>query len=280
LLVGVPSDGAEWKYGYLPALIAYVLLIVLELFLPTFGLNPSFLALLLGCYLFYLLLGSLKYGVTNWFTHAEIFTVFIGLASRLAPLRLTKEALTMQSPTQALVEEQPKHMTLLLFMLFALAATACDGFSETTAMEQLIINILGTPWTLTSMIVFAVFPLLFFLLYGLAIWLMKKLVSGQRTLSAYLLRFAYSLVPIILAHYFPLLFNSLGVVIDAGIVWYAQLFTIVLGHTYAAYIAHQIAQLEFPKRRHAILSQAPMMLLMVFYTAFGLWVLAQPYAGI
>jgi hypothetical protein len=182
------------------------------------------------------------------------------------------------------VQEQPRNLSLLLFMLFALAATAYDGFSETTVMEQLIIYTLGTPWTPTSMAIFAVFPLLFFLLYAAAIWLMAKLVSGQKTLREYMLRFAFSLVPIILAyhfaHYFPLLFNSLGVLIDAGIVWYVQLFTIVLGHTYAALLAHQIAQLEFPKRSQAILSQVPMMLLMVFYTAFGLWVLAQPFAGI
>jgi hypothetical protein len=49
-----------------------------------------------------------------------------------------------------------------------------------------------------------------------------------------------------------------------------------VGHVIAVYLAHVLALRGFEKRRSALLSQYPMLALMVFYTFAGLWILAQP----
>ncbi len=279
-----PDAGGKepWRYGYLPALTAYFLLIVLELFFSSVGTTPRFLATLVLAYVVYLTLGSLRYGTRTWLAHADVFTVFFMLAGKLAPIRLGDSRLQVSSPVSGLVDEAPERISLVVFILFALAATAYDGFRESRLMLHIILDVFRTDWTITSFAIFLFFPVAFFMLYTLALAVMKRLASGVLPLAQYLLRFAYSLVPILLAyhfsHYLSLMTNSFGLLIGADIIWYIQLFVIVSGHTFAAYIAHQIALREFQDHRRALISQLPLRILMVFYTAFGLWILSQPFA--
>ena len=51
---------------------------------------------------------------------------------------------------------------------------------------------------------------------------------------------------------------------------------IVLGHVVAVYLAHLRAGERFKTARNALLSQYPMLALMVAYTMTSLWILAQP----
>lgn len=51
---------------------------------------------------------------------------------------------------------------------------------------------------------------------------------------------------------------------------------IVLGHIIAVYLAHLRAGERFKPAGNALLSQYPMLLLMVGYTMTSLWILAQP----
>ncbi len=122
----------------------------------------------------------------------------------------------------------------------------------------------------------------------------------------YAAAYVYSLVPIAVAyqvaHYYTLLlvqgqaiirhvsdpfgwgwdlFGTAGFTINAGVVgarfvWYSQVALIVAGHVFAVYLAHLISPrlLRDPKR--ALLSQIPMLVLMVLYTVSSLWILAQP----
>jgi hypothetical protein len=62
----------------------------------------------------------------------------------------------------------------------------------------------------------------------------------------------------------------------AAIVWYMQIILIVLGHIVAVYLAHLRAGERFRTTTSALLSQYPMLLLMVAYTMTSLWILAQP----
>jgi hypothetical protein len=60
--------------------------------------------------------------------------------------------------------------------------------------------------------------------------------------------------------------------------WYLQLSAIVLGHIAALSVSHLITRRLVPDRRRAFLAEVPMVAVMVAYTAFGLWILAQPFA--
>jgi hypothetical protein len=63
---------------------------------------------------------------------------------------------------------------------------------------------------------------------------------------------------------------------DLGLVWHTQVALILLGHIASVWLAHLVALRVFASRRAAALSQVPMLALMVLFTVFGLWILAQP----
>ena len=61
--------------------------------------------------------------------------------------------------------------------------------------------------------------------------------------------------------------------------WYAAVTLIIVGHIIAVYVAHVVALRVFERQRDALVSQVPMVLLMVVYTMSSLWILAQPIVG-
>ena len=62
----------------------------------------------------------------------------------------------------------------------------------------------------------------------------------------------------------------------AALVWYVQIVLIVLGHVIAVYLSHLRAGERFKNAAQVLLSQYPMLGLMVLYTMTSLWILAQP----
>jgi len=65
-------------------------------------------------------------------------------------------------------------------------------------------------------------------------------------------------------------------VVNARLVWYTSVAAIITGHIIAVWLAHVMALRIFRSNRAALLSQIPMLLLMVAYTMLSLWILAQP----
>jgi len=157
--------------------------------------------------------------------------------------------------------------------------------------------------TLGLVLLTVTFLLVFIAFMELVIFLGKRNVDVKATISA----FALTLVPIALvynaAHNYtylvlqsqaliPLLNDPLAkgwhllpalvgfkpnfALAQASTVWYAQVVLIVLGHVIAVYLAHQRAGERFRTAQRALLSQYPMLLLMVMYTMTSLWILAQP----
>jgi len=62
----------------------------------------------------------------------------------------------------------------------------------------------------------------------------------------------------------------------AATVWYMQIILIVVGHIIAVYLGHLRAGERFRSAQRVLLSQYPMLVLMVMYTMTSLWILAQP----
>ncbi len=153
-------------------------------------------------------------------------------------------------------------------------------------------------------------PFLYLALYLAAVWLMKRITRSPRPLRMLALDFSYSLLPIALVynmtHYWTLItmhgMKILSVVSDPfgwrwdlfgtamhfrapilpdmGLVWHSQVGLILLGHVVSVCVAHQVALRTWPSRSTALLSQVPMLLMMVGFTVFGLWVLAQPLTAV
>jgi hypothetical protein len=61
-------------------------------------------------------------------------------------------------------------------------------------------------------------------------------------------------------------------------VWHTEVALILIGHVISVYLAHRVALRLFSSRREAMVSQLPMLMLMVAYTVLGLWVISLPFA--
>ena len=158
-----------------------------------------------------------------------------------------------------------------------------------------------------SLIFFLVVFLLIYLLFGLLIyWFTPASERKNVTVLQVAKLFVLTLIPIALAyhlaHYLSFLlivgqymiplasdpfgfgwdlfgtslyFVKIGIV-NAKFVWYTSVIAIVTGHIIAVYLAHVTAIRTFRNSRAALLSQIPMLVLMVCYTMLSLWILAQP----
>ena len=58
--------------------------------------------------------------------------------------------------------------------------------------------------------------------------------------------------------------------------WVTSVTAIVIGHIIAVFLSHAIAIKLFHTRQNALLSQYPMLVLMVGYTVASLWIITQP----
>lgn len=149
-------------------------------------------------------------------------------------------------------------------------------------------------------------PFVYLAVYLLFIALAKFITRSPRPLMQLALCFALSLLPIALVynitHYYTLIltqgvtilsllsdpfgwgWNLIGtagkfrapILPDMGFVWHSQVGLILFGHIVSVYLSHVEALRVFPTRRQALLSQVPMLVLMVIFTTAGLWILAQP----
>jgi len=146
-------------------------------------------------------------------------------------------------------------------------------------------------------------PFIYFTIYLLFIWLTGR--DGRLRERALL--FGYTLIPIAFvynfSHYFTLLFTDgprlLSLISDpfgagwdlfgtaqlvpqplnpppARLVWHIQVGLILFGHVISVYLAHAQALRIFPEGRKALLSQFPMLVLMIALTSVGLWILSLP----
>jgi hypothetical protein len=150
-------------------------------------------------------------------------------------------------------------------------------------------------------------PFLYFIAYLLVLAAAKVMTGTRVPLRTMTHAFAMTLVPIALVyhmtHYYMILASGLPslwplatdpfgwgwhllgtmpVRVEApfsmGVIWHTQVALMLAGHVAAVYLAHLVALRVFPSHRQGILSQLPMLLLMVAYTCLGLWVLSLPLA--
>jgi hypothetical protein len=270
------------KLGFTPALTFYAFIIWLELLSGGAGVVPYNLSLYLILYTSISVLGSVLFGVIDWFYYGDFFSVFFGLISRLSPITIKDKKIILRWPLAGLLAEGEKNVSLLLFVIFMLSSTAFDGFRDTLRAYKIFTYMKFTHSSeIKQLLLFAVIYILFLLIFVLAIWLMKLIVRSTDSTLQLSLIFIYSLIPIVLAynlaHYFTLVLFTIKVgLIGAKTVWQFQLLFIIVGHIAAVYIAHLMALREFRGRKFVFASQLPMLAVMVAYTMAGLWILAQP----
>jgi len=213
-----------------------------------------------------------------------------------------------------LLQPYPAGWDRVVFVILMLSSLAFDGILSTPAWQDFDIALepiwlpLGSLGfffvrTLGLLLLSVTFLLVFVAIMQLVIYFGSRRVDLKTTVTA----FALTLVPIALvynaAHNYsyvlvqsqgiiPLLNDPLGkgwnlwpavahyqpsfALAQAATVWYAQVVLIVLGHIIAVYLSHLRAGERFRSAQRALLSQYPMLVLMIAYTMVSLSILAAP----
>jgi hypothetical protein len=218
-------------------------------------------------------------------------------------------------PGARLTSAEPLPPSGIVFLLLALSSVSFDGLSRTFAWLGFVgINPLDFPGrsavvgvNTAGLVGMAAALCGAFLL---TVWLGHLFAGSAVPFRRAAGALAWSIIPISLAYHIahnlteilvnsqyalaaisdPLargwdLFGTAGLHVHAGIIagydsawaiWNAQAAVIIAGHVLAVLVAHVVAWRLHGSARQAVLSQIPLAALMVFYTVFGLWLLASP----
>jgi hypothetical protein len=235
----------------------------------------------------------------------------------LAPAQ--KREITLRPYGVGLIVQHPLSLSMIVVVLMVLALVAFEGFMDTAQWIELMVFLgaleesdgIHAP-VKTTLSFLAATAILFGLFFVVSALMRMIGYAGAtpkyRTLQIMGL-FVLSLVPISVAyhvaHYLYWFYTQIQFVVPAAsdpfafgwdllggrnfvpdraaiplkVIWHTAIVAIVIGHVIAVYVAHRVALNVFGTRRAALLSQIPMLLLMVGYTMTSLWMLAQPIMG-
>ena len=304
------------KYKYPKSLDAWPLIISFVLFSwfenVGNGSNPQTLATLITVYTVLTFIFMYLYGPKDWLEKGDVFSVYYHIMGSFGIFKLTQNKylqttnINLRLPVTGLTELKTPSTLFVAFHIILLGTISFDGLSETTFwtnIEIIFIPALGKAITETLGII--LIPSLFFIL----LWFVCKMVSAitkEKSTEEILTSFVFSLTPIAIAyhiaHYLAYIlitgqliipvisdpfgygWNLIGTqnytlnigIINAKDAWYSSVIIIVLGHVFSVIVAHINAVKIFSKNTLAIKSQIPFLILMIFYTALSLWIIAQP----
>ena len=272
--------------------------------------DPRTLSLILLGYMIATLVGVALFGAESWFGNVELFSVFARTLSRFSPLELRPFVPEVWAVTPP--DERSARLRLYgaglrrdpglpagggAFVLTALATVVFDGWSQTDRFGSLqqwfydrwsfLAQHVDVLQTLSLVAVVVVFVGAYLLVTGRQARLLAPtlipiaavyftahyfaylLIAGQDTLAVIVDPFGHSWNPLGWGEY--ALWKGIA---PAGVIWWIQILLIVWGHVAAVFAAHRLS-LKRRTERGLVLSQAPLVGLMVVYTVAGLWVLAQ-----
>ncbi len=271
--------------------------------------RPLVIGVLALLYTLFTLAGMVAFGREAWCSRVEFISILFDLVSRFSPVERTERGLRLRPWGAGLLRSYPPGWDRVVFVITTLSTLAFDGLSATPQWQSISIS-LEPHWqrfgefgfaglrTLAMLTITAIFLAAFTIVARLIIYFGYRRVDRTATITF----FALTLVPIALvydtAHYYSYLvvqsqwlpfllrdpfgagpapqFTPNFTLANAAVVWYVQVVLIVAGHVIAVYLAHLRAAERFRSARNALISQYPMLILMVCYTMTSLWILAQP----
>lgn len=227
-----------------------------------------------------------------------------------------RRAWNLRPPGVGLRVDKVPSTTLMFFVLLLLSTVTYDGYTETEHFQRMglllfqQISELGQAAIgIVETVGISSFPLMFIIVY-LGFMALVGLAAGNlKDFGLIAPLFVLSIVPISIAyhlsHYLSLfvfegqivigrlsdpfgagwdLFGTAGyktdmTVMSAKFVWFFSMIAIIIGHIVAVYLSHAEALRLYDDHRRALVSQIPMLVLMVGYTMLSLWIVAQPIIG-
>lgn len=277
--------------------------------------DPARLATAVGIYWTFTMAMVLLFGHRSWTARGECFSIFFAMIARMAVLQPAGRRVALAAPGAGLATAPPLPPAGVLFLLLALSTVSFDGLMRTFfwfglhGLNPLEFAGRSSVTTINTAGLLGMFALLAGAFLG-AVWAGGRLIGAGVAFRLAAGRLVWSIIPISLAYHLahyvaalmvdgqyalaalsdPLargwnLFGTAGMHVSAGItvgyesswwIWNVQAGAIILGHVLAVAAAHVIAHRLYATPRSAALSHAPLAVLMVLYTVFGLWLLASP----
>jgi hypothetical protein len=280
------------------------------------GLSPHTTAVAALFYSGYTLAMIAVFGTEVWCRRGEVFSVYFGMFSELAPLEAREGRLGRRRPFSGTARwgAMPGSAAVVLA---SIGTTSFDGAQEGAlqgAIEDTFDRLVDAGMGLTGAL--RLTDTLFLALCVLGITLVflagvrgMRTVGGAPAARTLARGFAHTLIPIafayLLAHYFSLvvfqeqaqftyllsdplgsgsdLFGTASGGIDYGVlsanaIWYVQVAALVVGHVIALTLAHDRALVYWSDPHQAARSQYWMLAVMVAFTCFGLYLLSQANA--
>ena len=276
--------------------------------------RPWAMALLALVYTAFTVMGMQRFGARPWLAHVEFFSVLFTILRRFAPIDIRDGKFFLRPVGAGLLDPLDVGWDWVLFVILMLSTLAFDAIL-TTSVWDTVVRFTGPAWGplgtilglhllrgLGFIALTAIFLVAFIVCMELVIYFATIQVDGLATATT----FALTLVPIAFVYNFahnyaslvvqsqqviPLLADPLGrgwhllptsgyqasaLLAPAAVVWYVQVVLIVTGHVIAMWLAHLRAGERFRAAQSVLLSQYPILVLMVLYTMTSLWILAQP----
>ncbi len=277
------------------------------------GITPQDAAIATVVYSVWTFGGMALFGVEKWTERGEAFSVYFGMFASLSPLtvedgELRSRRVLSGSTTWA---DQPGSLAMVLI---AIGGTTYDGSQEGVLKDPIEstftwLNDLGLSQFAALRITDSLFLLLCLGAVALIFWagiFGMRIVERERSAGELGRAFAHAFIPIalayVVAHYFSYfvyleqaqftfllsdpfgtgadLFGTAGSgidynVIDANTIWYVQCASIVIGHVIALALGHDRALKIWGNTRDAAWSQVWMLVMMMFFSMLGLYLLSQ-----
>jgi hypothetical protein len=295
------------RLGRWPAVAGFAFFVWLELVVTGGGGGRTVVAALVA-YAAVTLLGMAQYGRDAWRANGEVFTAWFGLLGRVAPFALAGQpeaGLVRRRSFGSGLLEPGWNAALVSLVAMGVASVLYDGLSQT----QLWFDLVGLPGLAGGTISLAVF---LGGAAGLALGIARLVGSPPIERSAGIAALGAGLVPIavgyIAGHYLTSLivdgqrivialsdpfqqgwdlfgtafFKPSSAFLAPGVVWAAQLASVVGGHMLGAIAGHLAAVSSRPswmippaELRAVRLHQVPLAVFMVALTVATLWSLGQ-----
>jgi hypothetical protein len=276
--------------------------------------RPWSMALLALAYTIFTVAGMQRLGAGPWLAHVEFFSVLFSILRRFAPLDVRNGRVYLRPMGAGLLDRMDAGWDWVAFVILMLSTLAFDAIL-TTSVWDAVVRVTRPWWSqlgtllglhLLQGLAFVALTLVFLGAFVVCMELVVYFATIQVDSLSTATVFALTLVPIAFvynaAHNYaslvvqsqqviPLLADPFGrgwhllptggyqpslLLAASALVWYVQVVLIVTGHVIAMYLAHLRAGERFRAAQGVLLSQYPILVLMVAYTMTSLWILAQP----
>jgi hypothetical protein len=263
--------------------------------------DPRALALAIAIYSWIAWVGAAAFGRAAWFTHADGFSVYFALLSRLSPFAIEEGRISRRRWLAGVArhDEPPGTIAVVAVML---GSVAFDGFSRTSFWVNRVFGLSEAKYVAANVAGLAAAVVIVAVAFLVAVNAARLVAHTRERLAD---AFVGSLIPIalayVVAHYFSLLLVSgqllvplasdpfgygrdlFGTIdyrinvrpVSVDTIWYVQTISLIVGHVLGLVIAHDRALALFPSPKVALRTQYAVLALMVLYTVGGLWLLSR-----